>query len=73
MKKKIIIILLNIKYKPKGPNDVRTILARSRTASMFLNKASSTPAKCLVPSFNNADWRLIYNLFIVRYRQKCDS
>jgi hypothetical protein len=39
---------------PFGPKDVRVICDRALQASMFFMTASSTPLKCLCPSFNMA-------------------
>lgn len=41
-------------YAPLGPRDVFVICASALHASMFFITASSTPLKCLCPSFNMA-------------------
>jgi hypothetical protein len=46
--------LITILFIPLGPIEVRVISDSFLQASMFLSTASSTPEKCLAPSFNKS-------------------
>mmetsp|Transcript_26422 Transcript_26422/g.47010 ORF Transcript_26422/g.47010 Transcript_26422/m.47010 type:complete len:243 (+) Transcript_26422:1007-1735(+) len=47
--------LITILFMPLGPSEVRVICANCLHASRFFTTASSTPERCLCPSFNIAD------------------
>lgn len=49
------------KKVPFGPKDVRVMLHKPRTASMFLTQVSSTPLKCFVPSLRREPSALFMN------------